>query len=111
MTRLFCVEQRSVFVLKLLILLFSQAFFFYIQLYLHLTVLGKVRICNNMGKCGWMSYMSICIYTFLPILNQRDYHLYENNKWNSCLKQESTPETSYNQLTVCHEVKGLKDSS
>lgn len=46
MTRLFCVEQWSVFVLKLLICCFLS---FFIQLYLHLKVLGKVRICNNMG--------------------------------------------------------------
>lgn len=63
MTRLFCVEQWSVFVLKFWFVVYLS---FIIQLYLHSKVLGKVRICNNMGECGWMAYMSICFILFGP---------------------------------------------
>lgn len=110
MTRLFWVEQWSVFVLKLLICGFLTFFYSAISAF---EGTWKGQDLQQHGTVWLDDLYEHLFYTFWPILNQRDYHLCERKKRNFCLKQESTPEALHNQILfkVYYEVRGLKDSS
>lgn len=74
MTRLFCVEQRSVFVLKLLICCFLSFFYSAISAF---EGTWKGQDFKQHGIVWLGDLYEHLFSTFWPILNQRDYHLCE----------------------------------